>query len=209
MSRRLFLLSGAAAATGWSVLVLAAEPHAAAKLGKPAPPFDVADSAGRHYTLAELKHKVAVLEWSSSSCPYAAAQYRSGRMPELQRWAIAKGVVWLTVLSTHPSRTDYLAPAQADAFNRQRGGAPSALLIDASGTMGHTYGALTTNHMFVIAANGTLVYAGGIDDSDSQDAKEVAASRNHVRAALDDILNGRRVAAPSTEPFGCAVSYAG
>jgi peroxiredoxin len=209
MSRRVFLLTGAAAAAGLSNWVLADEPRAAAKLGKAAPAFDVADTAGRHHTLAELKGKVGVLEWTSSSCPYAAAQYRSGRMPELQRWAIGKGAVWLTVLSTHPSRTDYLAPAQADLFNQQRGGAPSALLMDTSGKMGHTYGAMTANHMFVIATSGTLAYAGGIDDSDSQDPKEVAAAHNHVRAALENLFAGKRVTVPSTEPFGCAVSYAG
>ena len=113
------------------------------------------------------------------------------------------------VLSTHPSRGDYLAPPQAEAFNRQRGGAPTALLIDSDGTMGHTYGAVTADHMFIIAASGTLVYVGGIDDSESRDPKEVATAHNHVRAALSDLLAGRRVAKPSTEPFGCAVSYAG
>jgi peroxiredoxin len=211
MNRRPFLVTGAAAvlAAARPAPTLAAEPPAAAKLGKLAPAFDVADISGRHHTLAALKGKTVVLEWTSSSCPFAAAQYSSGRMPQLQRWATDKGLVWLTVLSTHPSRTDYLAPAQAEAFNRQRGGVPSALLIDSAGTMGHGYGALTANHMFVIAANGTLVYAGGIDDAESQDPKEVATSHNHVRAALEDILAGRRVAKPSTEPFGCSVNYAG
>jgi peroxiredoxin len=209
MSRRVFLLACAAAsAAAWATAASGDQPPTA-KLGRPAPAFKVADSSGRERTLADFKGKLVVLEWTSSSCPFAAAQYESGRMPELQRWATAKGVVWLSVLSTHPSRGDYLAPAQAEAFNRQRGGAPTALLIDSDGAMGHTYGALTADHMFIIAANGTLVYAGGIDDSESRDPKEVAAAHNHVRAALDDLLAGRRVAKPSTDPFGCAVSYAG
>ena len=210
MSRRSFVFAGAAAAcaAAWMRLAWADNPPAA-KLGRKAPAFKVADTSGRLRTLAEFKGKTVVLEWTSTSCPFAAAQYESRRMPELQRWAIGKGIVWLSVLSTHPSRGDYLAPAQAEAFNRQRGGAPSALLIDSDGTVGHSYGALTADHMFIVAANGTLVYAGGIDDSDSRDPKEVAASHNHVRAALDDLLAGRRVAVPSTEPFGCAVSYAG
>ena len=75
--------------------------------------------------------------------------------------------------------------------------------------MGRSYGASTADHMFVIARNGTLAYAGSIDDSDSMDPKEVAASRNYVRAALQELLAGRRVSTPSTEPFGCAVAYAG
>jgi len=208
MSRRSFLLAAAAAGVAaWAPA--AADKPPVARLGKPAPAFKVADTGGRERTLAEFKGKPVVLEWTSSSCPFAAAQYESGRMPELQRWATAKGVVWLSVLSTHPSRGDYLAPAQAEAFNRQRGGVPTALLIDSDGTMGHTYGAMTADHMFIVAANGTLVYAGGIDDSESRDPKEVASAHNHVRAALGDLLAGRRIAKPSTEPFGCAVSYAG
>ncbi|HEY6355733.1 MAG TPA: redoxin domain-containing protein [Burkholderiaceae bacterium] len=210
MSRRLFLFKSAAAA--WAAMwgpCAGAEPAPAAKLGKPAPPFSVPDSTGRQRSLAEFKGKTVVLEWTSTSCPFAAAQYASGRMPELQRWATGKGIVWLSVLSTHPSRGDYLAPAPAEAFNRQRGGSPSALLIDSPGTMGHIYGATTADHMFIIAANGTLLYAGGIDDSESRDPQEVATSHNHVRAALEDMLAGRRIAVPSTEPFGCAVSYAG
>lgn len=207
MSRRRFLLT--ATAVCWAGPAFGADSPPAARLGKAAPAFSVPDSAGRQRTSAEFKGKTVVLEWTSPSCPFAAAQYTSGRMPQLQRWATAKGIVWLSVLSTHPSRDDYLAPAPAEAFHRQRGGAPSALLIDADGTMGKAYGALTADHMFIVAANGTLVYAGGIDDSESQDPKEVAASHNHVRAALSDLLAGRRVAKPSTEPFGCAVNYAG
>jgi peroxiredoxin len=210
MSRRRFLFTAAAAAwsAAWGPSVGAESPPAA-KLGKAAPAFSVPDTAGRRRTLSEFKGKTVVLEWTSTSCPFAAAQYTSGRMPQLQRWAAGKGIVWLSVLSTHPSRDDYLPPAQAEAFNRQRGAVPSALLFDAPGTMGHSYGAITADHMFIIAANGKLVYAGGIDDSESRDPKEVAASHNHVRAALNDVLAGRPVAVPSTEPFGCAVSYAG
>ena len=187
----------------------AAAPPAAAKLGQPAPAFEVADAAGRLRALSEFKGKIVVLEWSSPSCPFAAAQYTSGRMPELQRWAKGKGVVWLTLLSSHPSRSDYLPGTQADAFNRKRGGVPSALLIDASGVVGRAYGAATANHMFVIASNGLLVYEGGIDDSSSMKPKEVAASHNFVRAALEDLTAGREVSKPRTEPVGCSLAYAG
>jgi hypothetical protein len=213
MFRRSFLASGlrATCAVG-AMLPLAlpaAGPPVQATVGKPAPGFDVPDTADRRHTLAEFKGKTVVLEWTSSTCPFAAAQYKSGRMPALQRWAKAKGVVWLTILSSHPSRSEYLNGAQAEAFNRKRSGAPSALLIDSSGDMGHRYGAATADHMFVIASDGTLVYGGGIDDSNSQDPKEVATSYNYVRAALTDVLAGRRVKTSVTEPFGCALAYAG
>jgi AhpC/TSA family len=211
MKRRSFLSLGLNMIAGVGALphAQAAVPPVAAKLGQSAPAFEVADAAGRQRALSEFSGRIAVLEWSSPSCPFAAAQYASGRMPELQRWAKGKGVVWLTLLSSHPSRSDYLPGAQADALNRKRGGVPSALLIDANGTVGRAFGAATANHMFVIASNGLLVHAGGIDDSSSMKPKEVAVSHNFVRAALQDLTTGRSVSISSTEPVGCNLAYAG
>jgi len=178
-------------------------------VGEAAPAFEVIDAFKQKRTLTEFKGKPVVLEWSSSSCPFAKAQYDSGRMQELQKWAAQNGVVWLTVLSSHPSRRDYLEPAKADAFNRARGASPAALLIDASGDVGHAYGAKTANHMFVVDRSGVLVYAGGIDDGKTMDPKQVLRANNFVRPALDDVLAGRAVKTPTTEPFGCALAYAG
>jgi hypothetical protein len=129
-------------------------------------------------------------------------------MQELQKWSTEKGIVWLTILSSGKRRPDYLEPTKAEAFNKARGGVPSALLIDASGDLGHAYGALTANHMFIIDRNGILVYAGGIDDAESMDAKKVLGAGSYVRPALEDVLAGRPVKRASTDPAGCSIAYA-
>ena len=180
-----------------------------AVVGRVAPAFEVIDSAKKTRSLAEFKGKPVVLEWTSPSCPFAKAQYDSGRMQELQKWAAKNGVVWLSVFSSHPSRSDYLEPAKAEVFNRARGGSPTALLIDASGDVGRAYGAKTANHMFAIDRAGVLFYAGGIDDGETMDPKKVLQSHNFVRAALEDTLAGRPVGVSTTAPFGCALAYAG
>ena len=126
MSRRLFLVAGVGAVSGLrstlSVGAPASRPTAAATLGQSAPGFEMYDATGRARSLSEFKGKPVVLEWSSPSCPFTAAQYKSGRMQELQRWAMGRGGVWLTVLSSHPSRSDCMPGAQAEAFDRLRGG---------------------------------------------------------------------------------------
>ena len=180
-----------------------------AAIGKAAPAFEVIDAAKNKRSLAEFKGKTVVLEWTSPSCPFAKAQYDSGRLQALQKWSTKNGMVWLSVLSSHPSRSDYLEPAKAETFNRTRGASPTALLIDASGDVGLAYGAKTANHMFVVNGSGVLIYAGGIDDGDSMDAKKVLHAHNYVRAALDDVLAGRAVKVPTTVPSGCALAYAG
>src|SRR5688500_970820 len=152
----------------------------ASNIGKPAPEFEVIDSGMRKRRLSEFKGKTVVLEWTSPSCPFVRAQYQSAVMPELQRWAADQGVVWLSILSTHPSRRDYLPADKAEALHRSRGAAPAALLLDSEGVMGRTYGAVVTPHMFVVGPNGNLVYAGAISNNATMDAKEARASRNYV-----------------------------
>jgi peroxiredoxin len=209
MNRRRFL--GSTACLGVApVLVRAAAPASSqAAVGRAAPAFETIDSSKRMRTMAEFKGKLVVLEWTSPSCPFAKAQYVSGRMPQLQMWAEQQGVVWLTVLSSHPSRSDYLEPDKAEAFNRGRGGVPTALLIDASGAVGAAYGAKTANHMFIVGKDGLLAYAGGIDDGETLDPKKVLVAHSYVRSALEDILAGHPVRLPTTQPFGCALAYAG
>ena len=194
-----------------SVLMYAAVPGIAcaaqAIAGKVAPPFSVLDANGQNRTLEEFKGKVVVLEWTSPSCPFVRAQYASGKMQELQGWAKAAGIVWLSVLSTNPARADYLKPQQALEFIKERKSQPSAMLMDPTGKVGHAYGARNTPHMFVINQAGMTVYAGAIDTQPTVDESVVPKSRNLVRAALEDVLAGRRVATPATAPYGCLVGY--
>jgi len=198
MNRRHALILAAGALSGLPVLA-----------ASPAPQFEVPDTRMQKRRLSEFRGKTVVLEWTAASCPFVRAQYESGVMPELQRWAAAQGIVWLSVISTHPSRRDYLPPDKADALHRGRSGAPAALLMDSAGTMGRAYGAVVTPHMFIVGPKGDLVYSGAISDNPTMSAKEARASRNYVRAALDDLAAGRKVATPSTRPFGCTIAYSG
>ena len=74
--------------------------------------------------------------------------------------------------------------------------------------MGHTYGARTTPHMFVIDPKGVLIYAGGIDNKPSTDIADIATATNYVTAALDEAMAGKPVTTPTARPYGCSVKYA-
>jgi hypothetical protein len=63
--------------------------------------------------------------------------------------------------------------------------------------------------MFIIDPKGDLAYAGAISDNATMSAKEARASKNYVRAALQDLAAGIKVATPSTRPFGCTIAYSG
>lgn len=81
--------------------------------------------------------------------------------------------------------------------------------MDSPGTMGRAYGAVVTPHMFIVDRNAELVYSGAISDNATMSASEARVSRNYVKAALEDLAAGRKVATPATRPFGCTIAYSG
>jgi hypothetical protein len=98
---------------------------------------------------------------------------------------------------------------KALTFPKGRGGASTALRIDAEGAMGNAYGAVVTPHLFIVGADGTVVYAGGTGNKPTMDAKEVRSSSNFIREALNDLAAGGKVTTATSAPFGCTIAYRG
>jgi peroxiredoxin len=204
-SRRLSILAAALLAAS---IGLPGAARAEALPGQPAPAFELADASGKSVTLADVKGRFVVLEWTNPGCPFVLKHYGSQNMQSLQKEAAAKGVVWLSISSTAQGHSDYLAPAALAAQYRQWGAAPTAMLMDDSGKVGRAYGARTTPHMYLIDPKGLLVYAGGIDDKRSANPEDVKTAKNFVRVALGEALAGKPVSTPSATPYGCSVKYA-
>ena len=190
------------------VAVLIALPAAwAAKVGDPAPNFTATDSNGQTHTLSEYRGKFVVLEWTNRGCPYTQKHYKSGNMQSLQKEWTAKGVIWLTVVSSAPGKQGYVTGPEENAYLKQVNAAPTAVLLDPTGALGHLYDAKTTPHMFVINPQGTLIYDGAIDDRPTTDLADVKGANNYVTAALDEATAGKPVAVPTSRPYGCSVKY--
>lgn len=180
----------------------------ALKPGEAAPDFKGVDSGGKTESLAQYRGKYVVLEWANKGCPYEQKHYNSGNMEKLQREWTAKGVVWLSVLSSAPGQQGNVSPAEENNYLRQMHAAPTAAILDPSGQIGRLYGAKTTPHMFVIDPAGKVVYEGAIDDAPSTDPSTVHAAHNYVAAALGESMAGKPVTTAVTRPYGCSVKYA-
>jgi hypothetical protein len=63
--------------------------------------------------------------------------------------------------------------------------------------------------MFIVGPKGDVLYAGAISDNATLSAAEARKSKNFVRAALEDLAAGRKVATPAARPFGCTIAYSG
>jgi len=191
-----------------AMLACAGAVHAAPSVGQPAPDFTLKDAAGRTVKLSDYRGKYVVLEWTNPGCPYVQKHYDSGNMAATQRDATAKGVVWLSLNSTHKAHPDYLAPAAVASWQQQRQALPTALLADEEGATGKAYGARTTPHLYIVSPQGQLVYAGGIDSIPSSSADDIPKAVNYVRQGLREALAGKPISAASTRPYGCSIKYA-
>ena len=196
-----------AAALAAGAFILPATARAAAVVGQPAPAFTLADSHGARHSLSDLQGKLVVLEWVNFECPFVGKHYGSGNMQKLQKTYTGQGVVWLSINSSAEGKQGNFAAEKINALMKEKGAAPTAYLIDTEGAVGRAYGAKTTPHMYVIDPKGTLIYAGGIDDTPSTDQADVATAKNFVRAALDEALAGKPVTMATSTPYGCSVKY--
>ena len=106
---------------------------AQANVGAQAPAFTAADTNGRTVSLAGLKGKTVVLEWTNHQCPYVGKHYRGNNMQALQKKWTAQNVVWLSVISSAPGTEGYVSPDQANKLTVERGAAPTAILLDPKG----------------------------------------------------------------------------
>jgi AhpC/TSA family len=197
----LLVVLGLAGAAAWAVAV------EGPRVGSAAPDFVGTDSNGKSVALKDLRGRIVILEWSNNQCPFVGKHYRSGNMQALQKEATKQGIVWLTVLSSAPGEQGNVTAAEANELTRSRGAAPTAVILDPSGAIGHAYGARTTPHMFIIDKTGTLVYMGGIDDKPTTDVADIATAKNYVRLALTAVIAGTPVQDPVTRPYGCSVKY--
>jgi peroxiredoxin len=175
--------------------------------GQLAPDFTLTDSNGQAHSLAGFKGKYVVLEWVNHSCPFVVKHYGSGNMQSLQKEFTAKDVVWLSINSSAAGKEGAVNGQEANALTKEKGAAPTAVLLDSDGKAGKLYGAKTTPHMFVINPEGILIYQGAIDSIASADPADVSKATNYVRKALSEAMSGQSVSEATTKPYGCSVKY--
>ncbi len=196
-------------AAAMALLVTACLPkaEAAVEIGQAAPDFTATDSKGVAHKLSDYKGKIVVLEWNNPECPYVVKHYDSKNMQNLQAKYTAEDVVWLTINSGAEGKQGHMTPEQANGYIGEKGAKQTAYLMDGEGTVGNLYGAKVTPHMYVIDANGTLVYNGAIDSVNSTKQEDIAGATNYVSAAIDALKAGKPVETATTQAYGCGVKY--
>jgi peroxiredoxin len=196
---------------GIALLLALATPAALAsdaKIGAPAPAFTLVDTQGETRTLAEFAGKTVVLEWTNHECPFVVKHYKGENMPRQQAGATGDGVVWLVVNSSASGQQGHVTAEQAEAIQTDWNASHTHYLFDTDGTVGRSYGAKTTPHMYIIDGDGVLRYNGAIDSIPSANIADIAKAEQYVEIALAELAAGQPVTRALTQPYGCSVKYA-
>jgi hypothetical protein len=180
----------------------ASAPVTAAKIGAPAPDFDLEGIDGQRVKLSALRGRTVVLEWFNPGCPFV--QHAHGAGGALETLAASHPeVTWLAINSGAAGKEG--AGKDASAAGAAQWKMAHPVLLDPTGATGRAYGAKTTPQMAIIDPQGTLVYAGAIDNAPL--GKVEGARVNYVERALGELAAGKPVTTAETKPYGCSVKY--
>jgi hypothetical protein len=171
----------------------------ALELNARVPELRLPDTDGKETGLYEPAQATVVV-FTCNHCPYALAWH--DRVNEVARDYAPRGVRVLQINSNdavrypHDSLEVMRARVVADEF-------AGPYLRDESQQAAREWGATVTPDVFVVDAEGVLRYHGAPDADHSDESLRAT----WLREALDDVLAGRDVARPQTQPRGCSIKW--
>ncbi|MEL6543520.1 MAG: redoxin family protein, partial [Myxococcota bacterium] len=146
------------------------------------------------------------LEWFNPDCPFVKYSHGEGPLKDLAKTAMEKNdsLVWLAINSGAPGKQGHGVERNKKALAEY--GMTYDVLVDENGAVGKSFGAKTTPHMYVINAEGTLEYAGALDNAPMGKVRGDSMT-NYVTMALEKLAAGEAVEPRETSPYGCSVKY--
>lgn len=173
-------------------------------LGSNPPEFSLPATDGKSYSLKDFADaKALVVFFTCNHCPYVIGSDEVTR--KTAEIYIPKGVAFVGINSN--SKNTYAEDSFEGMVKRmaeQR--FPWKYLHDESQDVARAYGALRTPHFYVFDSNRKLVYCGRGVDSPRDTSKMTV---NDLENALEDLLAGRPIRVPLTNPIGCNVKWDG
>jgi len=174
------------------------------RIGDKAPNLRLQATDGKTYSLDDFKtSRTLVVFFTCNHCPFVTGSDEVTRVTALR--FKDKGVAFIGINSN--SENTY----QEDDFdnmvkrmNEQR--FPWVYVRDKSQDVARAYGALRTPHFFVFNKERRLVYTGrGVDNP----RNTAEMTTNDLERALEEIVAGKPVSIPLTNPIGCNVKWDG
>jgi peroxiredoxin len=174
------------------------------QIGEKAPDFKVQATDGKTYSLTDFAQaKTLVVFFTCNHCPYVLGSDEVTRAT-VERFK-NKGVAFIGINSnseiTHPE-DDFAHMVERMKTHHF----PWVYARDKSQEVAKAYGALRTPHFYVFDKDRKLVYTGrGVDNP--RNTAEMTV--NDLDRALEEVVAGKPVSKPLTNPIGCNVKWEG
>lgn len=167
-------------------------------MGQVIPNFHLPNHQGKlHYLKDYADQKLVVIAFLGTECPLA--KLYSLRLSALAEEYGPRGVA---VIGIDANRQDSLA--EIGNFVRTQE-LKFPLLKDAGNRVADYFGAVRTPEVFVLDQERTVRYYGRIDDQYGIGYAKEAPSQKDLAMALDELLDGKPVSNPLTQPIGCHI----
>ena len=172
--------------------------------GQKAIDFRLPATDGRNYGLADFSdNRILVLFFTCNHCPYVIGSDEVTRATAMKY--AGKGVVFAGINSN--SENTYPEDSFPNMVKRmEEKKFPWVYLYDRDQSVAMAYGALRTPHFYVFDENRILVYTGRGVDTPRDTSK---MSVNDLDRTLSELLAGKPVSVPVTNPIGCNVKWDG
>ncbi len=174
------------------------------QIGDKAPEFTVPATDGKTYSLTDFADaKTLVVFFTCNHCPFVLGSDEVTRAT-VDRFK-NKGVAFIGINSN--SETTQPTDDFAHMVERMKTHRfPWVYARDESQAVARAYGALRTPHFYAFDDQRQLVYTGrGVDNPRNAAQSTV----NDLERALSDLLAGKPVSTPVTNPIGCNVKWEG
>lgn len=173
-------------------------------LGTKAPAFSLPDSiSGKDLSLNELKSDIAtVVMFICNHCPYV--KHIQAPLSELAHEYTARGIAFIGINSNDIDNYPEDSPEKMREVAGEFGN-PFPYLFDASQETAKDYRAACTPDFYIFDHDLKLVYRGQLDDS--RPGNGIPVTGKDIRAALDNILDGKAVDANQKPSIGCNIKW--
>ncbi|AGA59932.1 Peroxiredoxin hydroperoxide oxidoreductase, trxA [Thermobacillus xylanilyticus] len=174
------------------------------QIGEQAPDFRLPATDGRTWSLDDFKDaRVLVIFFTCNHCPYVIGSDEVTRATALKYEPHGVRFVGINSNSENTKPEDSF---ENMVRRMEEHRFPWVYLRDETQEVAKAYGALRTPHFYVFDENRKLVYTGrGVDNP--RDTSQMTV--NDLDNALADVIAGRPVAVPLTNPIGCNVKWDG
>jgi hypothetical protein len=165
--------------------------------------LSVADINGVPRSPLKAEEKASVLFFITSDCPIA-----NSYAPEIQRICSVYAPKGVSCDLVYVDPT--LSTADVQKHLRDFGYASFPAILDSTQTLVKATGATVTPEAVIVGPSGQIFYRGRIDNVWAALGKRRSVATEHdLRTALDEILDGKPVAAPRTQAIGCYIPTVG